>query len=88
MIKTVEHTTRTFGGKELPVTITKIIGRDTYTKPDGTTVEADEYIEFDYGPKLGVARSYGIYPQPVSPEEQAKIKAELSQMFGRLAVGL
>ncbi len=87
MTRTVENTIRVIGGKEYPVTITKVIGRATYTTPDGRTIEADEYIETDWG-KQGVTRSYGIYPEPVSPEEKSKQDAELSKFFGRLAVGL
>lgn len=86
MTETVQQTTRSLCGRELPVIITRRVGLDTYTDPDGEPFQADEAVFMDFGPKLGVQRSYILHPETEpTPEERAAGRAMIGQM-ARLAL--
>lgn len=71
--ETVEVTERTIGGQLLPVTITRRVGLCEYIGPDGKPFLADEATFADFGPKLGVRRTYVMHPEvePTEEERQA-----------------
>lgn len=83
VVETVERTERTFGGEVLPVIITRRVGRDTYYTPEGKPFEADEAIYMDYGPKLGVMRTYLL--DDATPEEKIAREIRLCEMAARAA---
>ncbi len=66
--KAVYQDVMVVGGREYPVSITKIIGHSMYDTPHGQ-VEADVYMEVDMGPKLGISRSYEIYSVVKAPDK-------------------
>ena len=80
--KTVRQDVITTNGTEYPVIITKIIGRNIYDTPEGQ-VEADEYQEIDWGPKLGVTRTYG-HKKEATPEEDTANRKTIERLVGRL----
>ncbi len=86
MIETIEKRIQIISGVQREVTVTKRFGHDTYVTPKGL-IEADEYVEHDYGPKLGVSKSYGIYPSNVTPEQIANKLKQIQLLAGRIAVG-
>ena len=57
---TVETKERTIGGKVYQVTITRRKGLDTYVE-DGKEFLADEAVFSDYGPRMGISRSYTLH---------------------------
>lgn len=81
--KSIRQEIMVVDGKEYPVTITEIIGRNTYDSPSGQ-VEADEYIEIDWGPKLGISRTYGIYNHSASSEKITVINKGIKQITGKI----
>jgi hypothetical protein len=83
MVETTEIRTEILGGKPVEVTIRKRIGRAVYQTPRGP-VEADEYIERDYG-RGGIARSYGHLSE-ASPAESEKRTRDLQALAGRIAL--
>jgi hypothetical protein len=85
VVTTTENKTVIVGGKAFEVTVTRHIGRAVYNTPRGE-IEADEYITTDWGPKLGITKSYAILPN-VTPEESARRRAEQSELAGRIAAG-
>ena len=73
VIETVEHTQRNIGGKILPVTIPRRVGLDQYIGVGGKVIWADEATFMDFGPKLGIQRTYTLHPevQPTEEEREA-----------------
>lgn len=69
---TVETVERVIGGKTYPVTITRRKGLDTYQE-NGKEILADEAVFSDYGPKMGISRSYTLHKdiQPTEAEREA-----------------
>lgn len=69
---TVETKERTIGGKVYQVTITRRKGLDTYIE-DGKEFLADEAVFSDYGPRMGISRSYTLHKdeQPTEAEREA-----------------
>lgn len=80
--KTVKPDVIRSNGTEYPVIITRVIGRNIYDTSEGQ-VEADEYQEIDWGPKLGVTRMYG-HKKKAEPEETAVHRKSIEQLVGRL----
>lgn len=80
VVETVEVTEKTIGGQLLPVTITRRVGLCEYIGSDGKPFLADEAVFMDFGPKLGVQRSFLMHPE-VEPteEERAANRARLLQ---------
>lgn len=81
VVETVEVTERRIGGELLPVTITRRVGLCCYLDHDGKEILADEAVFMDFGPKLGVQRSYLMHPD-VEPteEERAGNRARLLEV--------
>lgn len=71
--ETIEHTERIIGGKALAVTITRRVGLCEYTDGNGKAFLADEATIMDWGPKLGVTRTYVVHPEqePTEAEREA-----------------
>lgn len=76
VVETVEVTERTIGGKLLPVTITRRVGLCEYIGPDGKPFLADEATFADFGPKLGVRRTYVMHPEVEPTEEERRAGRE------------
>lgn len=75
VVETVEVTERTIGGQLLPVTITRRVGLCEYIGPDGKPFLADEAVFADFGPKLGVRKTYVMHPEvePTKEERAANL---------------
>lgn len=73
VVETVEVTERTLAGQTLPVTITRRVGLCEYIGPDGKPFLADEATFADFGPRLGIRRTYVMHPEvePTEAERQA-----------------
>lgn len=73
VIEQVEQTVRVIGGEELPVVITRRIGLCEYIGEDGKPFMADEATYMDFGPKLGIAKTYVLHPEnpPTEAEREA-----------------
>lgn len=71
--ETIEHAERIICGKALPVTITRRVGPCEYTDGNGKTFLADEATIMDWGPKLGITRTYVMHPEraPTEAEREA-----------------
>lgn len=80
--KTVRQDVMINNGTAYPVIVTKITGRNIYDTPEGNT-EADEYQEIDWGPKLGVTRTYG-HRKEVTPDEAAANRQSIERLLGGL----
>lgn len=76
VIETVEQTEREIGGKLLPVTVTRRVGLCEYIGPDGKLFLADEAVFADFGPKLGVRKTYVIHPAVAPTEEERQAGRE------------
>lgn len=76
VVETVEATERTIGGKTLPVTITRRVGLCEYIDPDGKPFLADEAVFSDFGPKLGIRRTYVMHPEVEPTEEERRAGRE------------
>ena len=84
VIETVTHEFFTIDGKDLPVTVTKRIGRDTYINDKGEPFEASEAWFFDYGPKLGTTRCYvTVSNRDYSDEERAAGRKRIQEAGAR-----
>lgn len=71
VIETVEHCTRVIGGKEYQVTIIRREGLDTYYDRHGENpFQATRATFVDYGPKMGVNRSFDRVPEVEPTEEE------------------
>lgn len=81
----IENIKKTMGGKELDVTMTRVIGRATYETFHGPVV-ADIMTTYDFGPRLGKTTMFSVYPNE-TPEESEKAKRDLSFLAGRIAAG-
>lgn len=68
VMETIERTERRIGGVVYPVTITRRVGLETYTGAGGKPILADEATFMDFGPRLGVQRTYILHPE-VEPTE-------------------
>lgn len=84
VVETVEVTERRIGKELLPVTITRRVGLCCYRDRSGKEIMADEATVLDFGPKLGVQRSYLLHPE-VEPteEERAANRARLLEVAYR-----
>lgn len=73
VIETIEHTERVISGQALPVIITRRVGLCEYIGKDGKPFLADEATFMDFGPKLGVAKTYVMHPEnpPTEDEREA-----------------
>ena len=60
----------------IPCEATKYIGRAKY-KRCGEILEADEYHQFDNGPKYGVSKIFSYYPKDDTPENHRQRMEEL-----------
>lgn len=76
VVETVEVTERVIGGKALPVTITRRMGLCEYIGPDGKPFLADEAIFADFGPKLGIRKTYVMHPEVEPSEEERRAGRE------------
>lgn len=63
--------------------ITRVKGRQTLTKPDGTTIDVDEVVSLDYG-KSGVTTVY-ITPPCDEPIDVVGINNVLARYGYKLA---
>ena len=75
VVETVEVTERRMGKELLPVTITRRVGLCCYRDHAGKEIMADEAVIMDFGPKLGVQRSYLMHPdvEPTKEEREANL---------------
>lgn len=80
--KTVRQDIIGSNGAEYQVIVTRVIGRNTYDTPEGQ-VDADEYQEIDWGPKLGLTRVYG-HKKKAEPEETDAHRKSIERLVGRL----
>lgn len=73
VMEQVEKTVRIIGGQELPVVITRRIGLCEYIGTDGKPFLADEATFMDFGPKLGITKTYVLHPEnpPTETEREA-----------------
>lgn len=79
--ETVEHTFRTVGSREYPVTITRREGLDTYYDDDGKPFLADWATFIDFGPKMGVAKNYTNHRDtPYTEEEKAAGRRHIQEV--------
>ena len=75
--ETIEHTERIIDGKALAVTIKRRVGLCEYTDGKGKTFLADEAVIMDWGPKLGITRTYVMHPEREPTEVEREAGREL-----------
>jgi len=78
----IQHESTIFCG--IPCELTRYIGRAKY-KSYGEIVEADEYHQFDNGPRYGVTKTFLQYPQGDTPENH---RQRIDELKGHAAKAL
>lgn len=87
VVETIEHAERVIDGKTLPVTITRRKGLTEYVDSNGATFWADEATYIDYGPRLGITRTYVKHPEQEPTEgERAANRARIREAATRAMI--
>ncbi len=86
VIETVTHEIHCFGGKEYPVTVTRRKGLNRY-HDKGKEILADEATFCDYGPKMGIARSYTVHKEvPPAQAEREEGRGYIQQVAAQALI--